>query len=50
MITNIELVLSIYTVLDSVKSNYTLYMYVIYFLWHRSEEVSASCLLVIVNY
>ena len=25
MITNIELVLSIYSVLDSVKSNYTLY-------------------------
>ena len=37
MITNIELVLSIYTVLDSVKSNYTLYMYVIYSLWHLKK-------------
>ena len=43
MITNIELVLSIYTVLDSVKSNFTLY---IYLLLVASEEVSASCLLV----
>ena len=37
MITNIELVLSIYTVLDNVKSNYTLY--VRYLLLVASEEV-----------
>ena len=46
MITNIELVLSIYTVLDSVKSNFTLYIHVRYLLLVASEEVSASCLLV----
>ena len=42
MITNIELVLSIYTV--PVKSNFTLY--ICYLLLVASEEVSASCLLV----